>query len=125
MIIRGGENVFPRDIEDVLFTHPGVANVAVVGLPDPEWGEIVAAFVQPRVGSTLEARELEAFCRHRLASFKVPRRWVFVPHLPQTASGKVQKFVLREQALADPLLPPRRSESTPGPCPHDYSTFVR
>ncbi len=99
MIIRGGENVFPREIEDVLFTHPGVANAAVVGLPDEEWGESVAAFVQPRSGHSLTGEALETFCRERLASFKVPRIWNFVQQLPQTASGKVQKFLLRERPM--------------------------
>jgi len=98
MIIRGGENVFPREIEDVLFTHPGVANVAVVGLPDPMWGEVVAAFIQPRSSCALTPEGLETFCRERLASFKVPRIWHFMQQLPQTASGKVQKFLLVEQA---------------------------
>jgi fatty-acyl-CoA synthase len=98
MIIRGGENIFPREIEDVLFTHPDVANAAVVGLPDPEWGEIVAAFVQARPGTHPDGAALEAFCRAQLASHKVPRRWHWVSQLPQTASGKVQKFVLRTQA---------------------------
>jgi fatty-acyl-CoA synthase len=100
MIIRGGENVFPREIEDVLFTHPGIANAAVVGLPDQEWGEIVAAFVQPRPGVELTAGELEVLCRQHLSSFKIPRVWRFVQHLPQTASGKVQKFILRDRAAA-------------------------
>ena len=99
MIIRGGENVFPREIEDVLFTHPGVANVAVIGLPDQQWGEVVAACIQPHAGSALTETELDRFCRRHLASFKVPRRWWILPHLPQTASGKVQKFLLREQVL--------------------------
>jgi fatty-acyl-CoA synthase len=98
MIIRGGENVFPREIEDVLFTHPGVANAAVLGLPDQEWGEVVAAFIQPRASYSLTAEMLETFCRERLASFKVPRIWHFVQQLPQTASGKVQKFLLRDHA---------------------------
>jgi fatty-acyl-CoA synthase len=100
MIIRGGENIFPREIEDVLFTHSGIANAAVVGLPDHEWGEIVAAFVQPRPSVELVPDELEAFCRQRLSSFKIPRVWRFVQHLPQTASGKVQKFNLRDKPRA-------------------------
>jgi len=101
MIIRGGENIYPREIEDVLFAHRAVANVAVVGLPDAEWGEIVAAFVQLRpAGHGTEPTELDAYCRSRLAGFKVPRRWVFVSELPQTSSGKVQKFALRERYLA-------------------------
>ena len=98
MIIRGGENIYPREVEDVLFTHPDVANVAVVGLPDPEWGEVVAAFVQAQPGADPGGAALEAFCRLHLASHKVPRRWQFVPQLPQTASGKIQKYVLRDGA---------------------------
>lgn len=98
MIIRGGENIYPREVEDVLFTHPDVANVAVVGLPDPEWGEVVAAFVQAQPGADPGGAALEAFCRLHLASHKVPRRWQFVSQLPQTASGKIQKYVLRDGA---------------------------
>jgi fatty-acyl-CoA synthase len=97
MIIRGGENIYPREIEDVLFTHAAVANAAVLGVPDAEWGEIVAAFVQIRPSHDTGAADLEAFCRKHLASYKVPRVWRFVDALPQTASGKVQKFVLKAQ----------------------------
>ncbi|GAA3223554.1 AMP-binding protein [Pseudonocardia petroleophila] len=92
MIIRGGENVYPREVEDVLLEHPAVDEVAVVGAPDPEWGETVAAFVRSERGVT--GAELEAFCRARLASFKVPRVWRVVDGFPQTASGKIQKFQL-------------------------------
>lgn len=101
LIIRGGENIYPREIEDVLFTHDAVSNVSVVGLPDEEWGEIVAAFIQLRPGTTVSAGELEAFCRQRIASYKVPRRWEFLPEFPQTSSGKIQKFVLRDRYLAE------------------------
>lgn len=101
MIIRGGENIYPREIEDVLFTHPAVASVSVVGLPDREWGEQVAAFIQARPGARLDEGELSAYCRARLAPFKVPRIWRFVEQFPQTASGKIQKFALREQLLAE------------------------
>lgn len=97
MIIRGGENIYPREVEDVLFTHPGVANVAVIGQPDPEWGEVVAAFVQAQPGTKLDSAEPEAFCRRHLSSYKVPRLWLFVSHFPQTSSGKLQKFMLRDQ----------------------------
>ncbi|GAA1860369.1 AMP-binding protein [Actinomadura bangladeshensis] len=100
MIIRGGENIFPREIEDVLYTHPGISLVTVVGLPDAEWGETVAAFVVPAGGARLTEDELGAFCRARLASYKVPRSWHFRSELPQTASGKIQKVVLRETYLA-------------------------
>ena len=98
LIIRGGENIYPREVEDLLFTHPSVASVAVVGVPDREWGEIVVAFVQTRAPTDEAA--LTAFCRERLASYKVPRVWRFVEQFPQTASGKIQKFVLRQQYLA-------------------------
>ena len=98
MIIRGGENIYPREVEDVLFTHPDVANAAVVGLPDPEWGETVAAFIQVQPGTDPDGAGLEAFCRLHLASHKVPRRWRFVSQLPQTASGKIQKYLLRNEA---------------------------
>ena len=101
MIIRGGENIYPREIEDVLFTHPAIANVSVVGVPDAEWGEQVAAFIQPRAGVPIGTDELATFCRAHLALFKVPRIWRVVTAFPQTASGKIQKFALREQVLRE------------------------
>ncbi|GAA1313784.1 AMP-binding protein [Pseudonocardia xinjiangensis] len=101
MIIRGGENIYPREIEDLLFTHPQVADVSVVGLPDPEMGETVAAFVRPTPGSDPSADELAAFCRRSLAAYKTPRVWRFLETFPQTSSGKIQKFVLQERYLAD------------------------
>jgi fatty-acyl-CoA synthase len=101
MIIRGGENVYPREIEDVLFTHPDVADAAVVGLPDPEWGEIVGAFVRLRSGAHPSGTELAAYCRERLAGYKVPRFWQFVTTYPQTVSGKIQKFALRDQYVRE------------------------
>jgi fatty-acyl-CoA synthase len=101
MIIRAGENIYPREIEDLLFTHPDIANAAVVGIPDREWGEVVAAFVQTRPGCELTDDALTCFCRRHLASYKVPRVWRFVEQFPRTASGKIQKFVLREQYLAE------------------------
>jgi fatty-acyl-CoA synthase len=97
MIIRGGENIYPREIEDLLFTHPAIANVAVVGIEDQEWGEVVAAFVQLKSGHGATEADLTAFCRQHLAFYKVPRIWRFVDQFPQTASGKIQKFVLRDQ----------------------------
>jgi fatty-acyl-CoA synthase len=101
MIIRGGENVYPGEIEDVLFTHPDVADTAVVGLPDPEWGEIVGAFVRLRAGANPSYAELAAYCRERLANYKVPLVWRFVTVYPQTPSGKIQKFALRDQYLSE------------------------
>ncbi len=97
MIVRGGENIFPAEIEQALAEHPGVAQSAVVGVPDPTWGEVPVAFVRRVDAAPASAEDLEAFLRERLASFKVPRRWEFVDEFPLTASGKVQKFVLRDR----------------------------
>ena len=100
MIIRGGENIYPREIEDLLFTHPEVADVSVVGLPDPELGEKVAAFIRPVPGTNPNVDELVDFSRRHLAPYKTPRVWQFLESFPQTTSGKIQKFVLRENYLA-------------------------
>jgi len=101
MIIRGGENIYPREIEDVLFSHPDVAEVAVVGIPDAKWGEVIGAFVRPVPGHTLSKEELVAYCRQYLASFKTPQHWMFVEEFPLTPSGKIQKFVLRERFISE------------------------
>jgi fatty-acyl-CoA synthase len=97
MVIRGGESIYPREIEDVLFAHPGVAEVAVVGAPDAHWGEVVAAFIRPVPGIPPTAEELRAYCRERLAPYKTPVHWRFVDTFPLTPSGKIQKFHLRDQ----------------------------
>jgi len=99
MIIRGGENLFPAEIENALLEHPSLAEVAVVGLPDPKFGEIVACFMRTRDGSRPGRDELTTFCRQRLSSQKTPAVWVIVEEWPLTPSGKVQKFLLREQYL--------------------------
>lgn len=96
VVIRGGENVYPAEVEDVLLRHPAVADVAVVGAPDERWGEQVAAFVRFRPGADVDWSGLEAHARQSLAGFKVPRIWRTVDEFPLTASGKVQKFRLRE-----------------------------
>jgi acyl-CoA synthetase (AMP-forming)/AMP-acid ligase II len=100
MIIRGGENIYPREIEQVLFAHPAVADAAVVGVPDPTWGEQVAAFVRPAPGQIPDPDELFAYCREHLAPHKTPRYWAVLKEFPLTPSGKVQKFMLRERFLA-------------------------
>jgi len=98
MIIRGGENIYPREIEDVLFKHPAVAECAVVGIPDDRWGEVVAAFMRLTPGADRPAEtELFNLCREHLAPHKTPVHWVFVDAFPLTGSGKIQKYVLREQ----------------------------
>ncbi|MEJ2864906.1 AMP-binding protein [Actinomycetospora flava] len=99
MIIRGGENVYPREIEELLQRHPGVAEVAVVGCPDPHWGETVAAFVRPAGDTAPTAEELHAWCRAHLAAFKTPASWHVVDVMPVTASGKIRKNVLRERLV--------------------------
>ncbi len=103
MIIRGGENIFPREIEEVVFGHPSVGDVAVVGVPDPKWGEQVVAFVRRVPGGEVSAEELRLLVREHLSPHKTPREWVFVDELPVTASGKVQKFVLRDNYVRDHL----------------------
>ena len=100
MIIRGGENIYPREIEDALFAHPAVAEAVVIGVPDETWGEVIAAFVRPVPGPPAPApEELRAWCRERLAPYKTPRHWVFVEAFPMTPSGKIQKFKLRESFI--------------------------
>jgi fatty-acyl-CoA synthase len=97
MIIRGGENIYPREIEDVLFAHPAVAEAAVIGVPDEKWGEVVAAYVRTVAGQPGPTPDqLRAHCRERLASYKTPLHWIFVDEFPMTPSGKIQKFRLQE-----------------------------
>jgi fatty-acyl-CoA synthase len=103
MIIRGGENIYPREIEDVLFDHPDVAEVAVVGIPDDKWGEQVAAFIRPATNVPPTPTELAIYVREHLAAYKAPRTWIFVDSFPLTGSGKVRKFVLREQYVRGEL----------------------
>ena len=97
MIIRGGENIYPRELEEALFRHPAVGDVAVVGLPDPRWGEVVGAFIRPPPGVTVDKDELFNYLREHLAPHKTPRHWFVVDAMPLTGSGKIQKFKLREQ----------------------------
>jgi fatty-acyl-CoA synthase len=99
MIIRGGENIYPREIEDLLFTHPLVGDAAVIGVPDDTWGEIVVAFIRPAAAGQPSEESLIAHCRQHLATFKTPRHWRFIDQFPQTASGKIQKFALRDLFL--------------------------
>jgi acyl-CoA synthetase (AMP-forming)/AMP-acid ligase II len=100
MIIRGGENIYPCEIEQVLFDHEDVADVAVLGVADPTWGEQVAAFIRPAVGHTPDPERLFTYCRDRLAAHKTPRHWTVLDAFPLTPSGKVKKYVLRERFLA-------------------------
>jgi fatty-acyl-CoA synthase len=101
MIIRGGENVYPREIEEFLYTHPAVADVQVIGVPDERYGEEVCAWVVLKQGAALDEEELKEFCRGRIARFKIPRYVRFVDAFPMTVTGKVQKFVMREREIAE------------------------
>ncbi len=98
MIIRGGENIYPREIEDFIFTHPKVEEVAVFGIPDEFYGEEVMAWIQLHTGETATADEIRAFCKGKIAHFKVPKHIWFVKEFPMTVTGKLQKFRMREIA---------------------------
>jgi fatty-acyl-CoA synthase len=98
MIIRGGENIYPREIEEFLYTMPGVKDVQVVGVPDAKYGEVVGAFIQRFAGSDITEGDVQEYTRARLARYKAPRYVFFVESYPMTASGKIQKYKLREMA---------------------------
>jgi fatty-acyl-CoA synthase len=99
MIIRGGENIYPREIEEFLFTHPNVRDVQVVGVPDPVYGEEVMAWIQTDDGSDLDPDEIRRFCRGKIAHYKIPRYVHVTQAFPMTVTGKVQKYLLREQSI--------------------------
>jgi len=106
MIIRGGMNLYPKEIEDVIFNHPDVDQVSVVGVPDERWGEVVAAVISvAHPGTPPDIEMLSEFCRRRLARHKVPVQWFVVERFPLTPSGKIQKFVLREQIASGAITP--------------------
>ena len=96
MIIRGGENVYPREIEEFLYTHPDVADVQVIGVPSARYGEEVMAWVKPKPNASIDAKGLTAFCRGTIATYKIPRYWKIVDAFPMTVTGKVQKYLMRE-----------------------------
>lgn len=106
LIIRGGENISPREIEEFLFTHPDLIDAQVVGVPDERYGEEVCAFVQTRSGSDVDPEAVREFCRGRIAHFKVPRHVLVVDEFPMTVTGKVQKYRLRELATTELRLDP-------------------
>ncbi|MCD6269847.1 MAG: AMP-binding protein [Deltaproteobacteria bacterium] len=97
MIITGGENVYPAEVENVLYRHPDVSQAAVIALPDEKWGEAVTAVVQMKPGKSESETELRSFCKAEIASYKAPRRILFVKEMPRSASGKILKYKLREQ----------------------------
>lgn len=115
MIIRGGMNIYPREIEDILFDHAEVADVSVVGVPDEKWGEIIAAVIRPLDhGKPPSPDELHAYCRSRMAAHKAPSLWFFVESYPLTPSGKIQKYILRSWISEGVLAPVSWSRSSVG-----------
>jgi fatty-acyl-CoA synthase len=101
MVIRGGENVYPREVEEFLYQHPAVADVQVIGVPDARYGEELCAWVRLKEGQTVGGEELREWCRGKIASFKIPRYWRFVDEFPMTVTGKVQKFKMRETSVTE------------------------
>jgi fatty-acyl-CoA synthase len=101
LIIRGGENIYPPEVEEFLHHHPSVAEVAVAGLPDAKYGEVVAAWVVPKSGATVSADELKHYCHGQIAHFKIPQYIMIVEALPRTVTGKIRKHVLKESAIGE------------------------
>jgi fatty-acyl-CoA synthase len=101
MIIRGGENIYPREVEEFLYGHPGVTDVQVIGVPSERYGEEVMAWVKTREGAEVTGDELAAWCKGKIATYKIPRHWKFVESFPMTISGKVMKFKMREAAVEE------------------------
>ena len=99
MIIRGGENVYPREIEEFLYRHPDVVDVQVIGVPDLKYGEEIMAWVRVAEGASLTQEDFAAFCQGQIAHFKVPRYVHVVTEFPMTVTGKVQKYLMREEAI--------------------------
>jgi fatty-acyl-CoA synthase len=99
MIIRGGENIYPREIEDLIFTHPKVAEVAVFGIPDEYFGEEIMAWIELHSGEKATEDEIREFLKEKIAHFKVPKHIRFVDEFPMTVTGKLQKFRMRDIAV--------------------------
>ena len=101
MIIRGGENVYPREIEEFLYTHPAIADAQVIGVPSAKYGEEIMAWVQLGEGMSATDDEIKNFCRGKIAHFKIPRYISFVNDFPMTVTGKIRKAEMREKSIAD------------------------
>jgi fatty-acyl-CoA synthase len=101
MVLRGGENIFPREVEEFLYTMPGISDVQVIGVPDVKYGEELMAWVKLRPGVQLTGEEIRAYCKGKIATYKIPKYYKFVDGFPMTVTGKVQKFKMREQAIQE------------------------
>jgi fatty-acyl-CoA synthase len=113
MIIRGGENVYPREVEEFLYTHPAILEAQVFGIPHGKYGEEVCAWIQLQEGQELSEEELRDFCRDRITHFKIPSQIRFVGEFPMTVTGKIQKFLMRDAMAEEPgPLPPRQGSAS-------------
>ncbi|TMB79245.1 MAG: AMP-binding protein, partial [Chloroflexi bacterium] len=101
MVIRGGENVYPREIEEFLYTHPKISDVQVIGVPDPKYGEEIMAWVKLKPGEQATEEEIIAYCKGKIAHYKIPRYIKFVDAFPMTVTGKIMKFQMREQSTKE------------------------
>ena len=101
LIIRGGENIYPRELEEFFYTHPAISDVQVIGIPDPKYGEEVMAWIKVHEGKTLDEEELKAFCKGKIAHYKVPRYFKFTQDFPMTVTGKIQKFKMRDVSMEE------------------------
>ena len=101
MIIRGGENIYPRELEEFFFTHPAVADVQVIGIPCSRYGEEIVAWIKFHPGHSATEQELQTWCKERIAHFKTPRYFKFVDEFPMTVTGKIQKFRMREISIEE------------------------
>jgi fatty-acyl-CoA synthase len=101
MVIRGGENVYPREIEEFLYRHPKIQDVQVIGVPDKRFGEELCAWVKLRDGEHAAPEDIQEFCRGQIAHYKIPRYIKFVDAFPMTVTGKIQKFLMREETIRE------------------------
>ena len=101
MVIRGGENVYPREVEEFLYRHPKIEDVTVVGVPDAKYGEELCAWIRLKPGESAAPEEISAFCRGQIAHYKIPRYIRFVDDFPMTVTGKIQKFFIRKQMIEE------------------------
>ena len=101
MVIRGGENIYPREIEEFLYRHPAIVDVQVFGVPDSRFGEELCAWIKLRAGETLTEDDVKAFCQDQIAHYKVPRHIRFVQEFPMTVTGKMQKYLMRETMVSE------------------------
>lgn len=101
MIIRGGENVYPREIEEFLFSHPDIVDASVIGVPDPKFGEEIAAWIKIKPGSNLTEDAIKEYCKGKIAHYKIPRYVKITDSFPMTVTGKIQKYIMRQQSVEE------------------------